>query len=107
MSRVIGVGVALILGIAAGSSWTFAFVSQDKAPGTGVCNTYDPTALQITDLGAPGWRLLSGTNYLAMLDNEQDAQAALALAKKYTAVCAIGLQNKRPNRMSYIVSYWK
>lgn len=48
-----------------------------------------------------------GRSRMIMLDNEQDAEAALALAKRHKAQCFIGRDNQRPNRCSYIVRYWK
>lgn len=42
-----------------------------------------------------------------MLDNEQDAKAALAMAKQHTSQCFIGRDNKRPNRKDYIIQYWQ
>jgi len=42
-----------------------------------------------------------------MLDNEQDAKCALALAKNHTKQCFIGRDNRRPNRKDFIVLYWE
>lgn len=71
------------------------------------CLPYDVRALRIVDEGALGWLLTDGNSRMLGLDNEADAKAALALAKKYTQHCFIGRGNKRPNRKDYIVDYWK
>ena len=42
-----------------------------------------------------------------MLDDRQDAERALAVAKGYNQQCFIGRDNQRPNRKDYIVRYWK
>src|SRR6266536_4119812 len=41
-----------------------------------------------------------------VLDNQADAQAALAMTQRHTAQCFIGRDNTRPNRADYIVEYW-
>lgn len=71
------------------------------------CIPYNVRALRIVDEGALGWLLTDGNSRMLGLDNEADAKAALALAKKYTQHCFIGRGNKRPNRKDYIVHYWK
>lgn len=71
------------------------------------CLSYDVASLQIVNLGEKGWRLTDGRSSMLILDNETDANAALALAKKYKQHCFIGRGNKRPDRVSYIVDYWK
>jgi hypothetical protein len=70
------------------------------------CIPYDPGALRIVDEGKTGWVLTSGRLRMVLLDSEQDAQAALALAQRHTAQCFIGRDNTRSDRMSYIVEYW-
>ena len=74
------------------------------------CIPYDPATLVITDVGTDGWILQAKGergSTMASLDNKDDAEAALALARRYSAVCYIGRDNKRRARMSYIVQYWK
>jgi hypothetical protein len=44
---------------------------------------------------------------MLMLDNQADADNALALARSFTAHCFIGRDNQRADRASYIVEYWK
>ena len=71
------------------------------------CISYDTASLEIVNLGEKGWRLTDGRSSMLILNNETDANAALALAKKYNQQCFIGRDNKRQDRKSYIVSYWK
>ncbi len=71
------------------------------------CLPYNPAKLSIVNDGAQGWLLTDGTSRMLMLDNQADAQKALALAKRHTAHCFIGRDNKRTNRRDYIVEYWK
>ena len=77
------------------------------------CNPYDPATLVIADVGIDGWILQAKVKSdkmmtMANLDNKDDAEAALALAKRHSAVCYIGRDNKRGReRIHYIVQYWK
>ena len=71
------------------------------------CIQYNPYALQIEDIGDKGWRLSDGTMWLQVLDNRDDAEAALALAQQHNYQCFIGRNNRRPDRIRYIVQYWK
>jgi hypothetical protein len=43
---------------------------------------------------------------MKMLDNRADAGRALALARRHTAHCFIGRNNRRPNRSDFIMEYW-
>src|ERR1041385_1731080 len=71
------------------------------------CIQYNPYALQIEDIGDKAWRLRAGTIWLQVLDNRDDAEAALALAQQHNYQCFIGRDNRRPDRIRYIVQYWK
>ncbi len=71
------------------------------------CLPYNPANLQIVDKGSIGWQLTDGVSSMLILNNQADAQDALALARRYTAHCFIGRGNTRPNRRDYIVEYWK
>lgn len=71
------------------------------------CIPYNVGGLQLQNRGENGWRLVDGTSGMLLLDNEADAQAALALARKFTHQCFIGRDNKRQDRNAYIVQYWK
>ena len=70
------------------------------------CILYDNGSLRIVDKGENGWRLTDGRSSMKILDDEGDAKAALALARRHTRQCFIGRGNARPNRKSYIVQYW-
>ena len=73
------------------------------------CIRYNPGALEVIDEGERGWLLTDdgGRHRMLGLDNKEDAEAALALAKRHRAMCFIGRNNRRPNRRDYIVQYWK
>jgi hypothetical protein len=44
---------------------------------------------------------------MALLENEVDAQKALAVARQYTRQCFIGRNNLRLKRIDYIFQYWE
>ena len=73
------------------------------------CIRYNPEALEVIYEGERGWLLTEdgGRHRMLGLDNKEDAEAALALAKRHKAMCFIGRNNRRPNRRDYIVQYWK
>jgi hypothetical protein len=71
------------------------------------CIKYNPDSLQIEDAGEIGWRLVDGKIRLQTLDNREDAEAAMALAQQHTYQCFIGRDNRRPERIRYIVQYGK
>jgi hypothetical protein len=70
------------------------------------CLTYNTAALRIENLGAQGWRLTDGFQAMEILDTQQDAEQALALARQGNKQCFIGRDNARPNRRNYIVEAW-
>jgi hypothetical protein len=70
------------------------------------CLTYKTAALRIENLGPTGWRLTDGYQAMAVVDTQQDAEQALALARQGNQQCFIGRNNQRPNRMDYIVEAW-
>ncbi len=70
------------------------------------CLPYNPANLRIQDEGGAGWLLTDGRSRMLMLDNQQDASAAIALARRHTRHCFIGRGNSRPDRQNYIVEYW-
>jgi hypothetical protein len=70
------------------------------------CVSYDPTTLEIVDEGYRGWLLTDGRSRIALLDNKNDAEKALSVARRYTAHCFIGRKNMKSNRKNYIVEYW-
>src|SRR5262245_28803294 len=67
---------------------------------------YNPKDLQIVDEGPSGWLLTDGRSRMLMLDNKEDAEKALALARRHTSHCFIGRSNTRPNRKDYVYEYW-
>jgi len=71
------------------------------------CLDYNPNSLQIRNEGASGWLLTDGRSRMLVLDNQTDARNALALARRHTSHCFIGRDNTRPNRLDYVVDYWK
>jgi hypothetical protein len=70
------------------------------------CLSYNPASLSIVNEGASGWLLTDGRSRMKLLDNQADAQKALALAQRHTMQCFIGRGNNRPDRIRYIVRYW-
>ena len=70
------------------------------------CLAYVAANLRIVDEGATGWLLTDGVSRMEILDNQADAERALALAQRHTAHCFIGRDNTRANRADYIVEYW-
>ncbi len=54
------------------------------------CVTYNPSNLKIMNRGTDGWLLTDGTVHLQLLDEEADANLALAMAKEHTQRCIIG-----------------
>jgi len=71
------------------------------------CIGYRTTSLKIVDEGAKGWLLTDGASRMNTLDNEQDADNALILARRFSRQCFIGRNNNRPDRKAYIVEYWR
>lgn len=82
-------------------------VARGRASDPEDCIAYNPSSLEIEDVGEKGWRLRDGRHYLLLLDNREDAKAALALAQQHNYQCFIGRNNRRPDRGRYIVQYWK
>jgi hypothetical protein len=72
------------------------------------CIHYDPSSLTAEDRSLQGWIVVDGRGrQFVMLDNRNDAEAAIRVMKKFTAQCFIGRRNPRPNRKEYIFRYWK
>jgi hypothetical protein len=71
------------------------------------CVAYSPGNLRAVNLGATGWAVMDGATQIALLDNQPDVNATLALAQRYSARCFIGRANTRPNPLAYVVGYWK
>jgi hypothetical protein len=78
------------------------------------CSDFDPSALgmiQITQDVPPSWAITTpfqgGFELLAGADTLSDANRLLALFQRYRQQCDIGRGNVRPNRLQYILSYFK
>ena len=71
------------------------------------CIQYDPSLLRIEEMGERGWRLAAGRTWLHIFDSREDAEAGLAFAQQHNYQCFIGRSNRRPDRISYILEYWK
>jgi hypothetical protein len=71
------------------------------------CIAYNPANLQVVDEGANGFVLMSGNMRMEMLDNAADAEKAKNLASRHTHQCFVGRNNTRPNRVDYIMQYWR
>jgi hypothetical protein len=77
--------------------------------GRSVCVPYDPSTLELTEIGSTGtWRLQrnDGAIFEQFADRE-DAEAGLEVAKRHTQICYIGKSNTRPNRDDYVMTYWR
>ncbi|MGH4007495.1 MAG: InlB B-repeat-containing protein [Pseudonocardiaceae bacterium] len=69
------------------------------------CVSYDPSTLQIVNVGSQGYRLASGPNGgvgLKLLNNLQDAQDALSVASGYNQHCFVDR-----NRHYQGIEYWQ
>jgi hypothetical protein len=71
------------------------------------CLSYDPRRLEVRQEGSRGWLLTDGRSNIQWLDNQSDADRALAIARRFSQYCFIGRNNRRPERQDYIVKYWK
>ena len=98
--------LVLLLSIACASA-IIAVARGHRATRAEDCIKYNPYNLQIEDLGDKGWRLSDGKMWMQVLDNRDDAEAALTLAQQHNYQCFIGRDNRRLDRKSYIVEYWK
>jgi hypothetical protein len=86
------------------------FFARRRGPGGDTtrqdCLLYSPNNLRIENEGANGWLLTDGRSRMLVLDSRADAVRALALARRHTAHCFIGRDNRRPNRKDFIMEYW-
>jgi hypothetical protein len=73
------------------------------------CLPYNANRLAIHDEGERGWLLSDdgGKHRMAMFDNESDAALGLEIARQHNQMCFIGRNNRRQNRKTYILQYWK
>ncbi|MGK7911437.1 MAG: hypothetical protein AB4050_08130 [Synechococcus sp.] len=72
----------------------------------GDCRSYNPADIRIVDEGANGWLLTDGISRMDILDNLEDAELALGLAREHNTRCFVGRGNNRPNQRAYILEYW-
>lgn len=71
------------------------------------CIAYNPTKVVAEDIDADGWRLKEGSHWMLLAHDLNDALAILRVLERYTKMCFIGRNNHRPNRKSYIMTYWE
>lgn len=78
--------------------------------GRSACTPFDPATLKLVEVkkSVRWWSLRRGDGaMLKAFANLEDAEAGLAVAKRYTQLCHIGKSNARPDRQRYIMEYWK
>ena len=68
---------------------------------------YSPTKVVAEDIDADGWRLKEGNHWMLLADDLDDALTVLRVVERHTKMCFIGRDNHRPNRKSYIMTYWE
>lgn len=68
---------------------------------------YNPAEVVAEDLNDAGWRIRSGNSSMLMAHDMNDALAALQEVERHSRMCFIGRNNQRPNRHSYIMTYWE
>ncbi len=71
------------------------------------CIPYSPNNVVAEDLDAKGWRIKDGRHWMLLAHDLNDALAILRIVERHTRMCFIGRGNKRPNRKSYIMTYWE
>jgi len=75
-------------------------------PSVPECTAYDPAAIAATSKGTTTWHITDGRVVMAIVGNEADAEAAVALARRHNNRCIIGGGNQRVEPGAYIVEYW-
>ena len=100
--------VALMCAVALGVAGTVAAQSTLRTieDGRSICITYDPVRLALTHDPDGIWTLSrhDGAKLRNFADRE-DAEAGLAVARRFTQWCYIGKSNTRPDRQQYIMEY--
>ncbi|HYH83754.1 MAG TPA: hypothetical protein VEX86_28440, partial [Longimicrobium sp.] len=71
------------------------------------CLAYAPAAVGVFNRGAIGWRMEAGNSWMKLFDGQADANRGLMTAKAFSNHCFIGRGNSRPDRLAYIVEYWR
>jgi hypothetical protein len=70
------------------------------------CIAHNPANLTIHDLGADGWRVQDGSQYIVILDTKTDAEDAVKVMKHYNRNCYIGRGYAGADRLKYIVNWF-
>lgn len=68
---------------------------------------YQPARVIAEDIDSQGWRIRDGDNWMLLAHDLNDALAVLREVERHTRMCFIGRGNTRPNRKSYIMTYWE
>ena len=98
----LGVGLLGGWGIVSGQSNTRPF-----SEGRSSCTPFDPAVLRISEV-RDYWQLSRGDGaILKVFASRGDAEAGLAVAKRYSQLCYIGKNNGRPDPMKYTMEYWR
>src|SRR5688572_29768483 len=72
------------------------------------CAPYDPATLRLTDLGVSGWRISRADGAIFMnMDTKEDADTMMSVFKAHSALCYVGRDNQRGDRLAYVHHYWK
>jgi hypothetical protein len=76
--------------------------------GRSICVPYVPATLKLVERPNGDWLLerVDGAIFRGFA-NREDADAGLAVARQHTQLCYIGKDNTRPNRVAYIMEYWR
>ncbi|MET0132534.1 MAG: hypothetical protein ABW215_02970 [Kibdelosporangium sp.] len=84
---------------------TVSATFTDVPPAAEDCVTHAPGQLRTESAGADGVRVVEGADHwMFLLDNQQDADNALSVARGFTAACYIG----RPRGAGEtVMTYWK
>jgi hypothetical protein len=70
------------------------------------CIGHTAAKLWLEDLGATGWRLNNGNEYVQLFDTKADAEAGLLVFKHFNKHCYIGRGYSGSDRLQYITNYF-
>jgi hypothetical protein len=70
------------------------------------CIAHNPNNLTVHDLGATGWRVQDGSQYIAIFDTKADAENAAKVMRHYNRNCYIGRSYTGADRLDYIVNWF-
>ena len=68
---------------------------------------YQPANVRALDLDDQGWRIHEGDHWMLIAHDMNDALAILQVVERHSRFCFIGRNNRRPNRKSYIMTYFE